>query len=406
MKILMLASEFPPATGGIATYAKELAVAAVQLGASVTVLAPDYGRVDTLVDDRSLPFAVRRFPGALHSRRDAPAKIRLARHAVRREPYDVVHAVDWPFFIPVALARKHSEARMLLTVHGTEINEMRTAVKRLAVRLTGVFGAPTAVAANSAFTRDLLLQNFAVDPERVRAIPLGVSEFWFGRPNHRQIVRRHLGISEDTIVMVTVARLTRRKGHLAALTALASLPKHLRAQIQWLVIGPDGERECTEGLRNAAVASGCNVRFLGVLPEQVIRNVYAASDFFCLTGMPDPSGRVEGFGLVYLEAGACGLPSIATAVGGVAETVVARKTGLLVEPNVDAIAQAMALLSENAHARTMLGAAAREHARTLSWKRCAAATYGLPEAAQRLISLVPTATARPPLPSEHLGTAS
>jgi glycosyltransferase involved in cell wall biosynthesis len=399
MKILMLASEFSPVTGGIATYARELAVAAVQLGADVTVVAPDYARVDMLIEDRSLPFSVRRFPGALHSMRDMPAKIRLARRAVGSDRHDIVHAVDWPFFIPTALARKKTQARLLMTVHGTEINEMQTVPKRIAVRAAGVFGARTEVTANSTFTRDLLLRNFAVAPERVRTVPLGVAEFWFGQRRHRLTVRRLLGIADDTVVMVTVARLTRRKGHLATLMALSSLPAHLRAHILWLVIGPDGERGHAEALRGAAARSGCNVRFLGMLPDETVRDIFGAADFFCMTGMPDPSGRVEGFGLVYLEAGASGLPSIATIVGGVGETVLAKKTGVLVEPTPATIAPAIALLSENAQARAMLGAAAREYARTLSWKRCAALTYGLQEHAQRLISLVPSPRASLPAAS-------
>src|SRR3984885_3594670 len=133
----MLTSEFAPATGGIGTYAREIASAACALGAEVTVVAPDYGQ-DTTTLDRSLQFELRRFRGGLHSMRDLPSKIRLARRFVGTERYDVVHAADWPFFIPVALARRLAPARMLLTVHGTEINETQTQLKRLAIRTTGV----------------------------------------------------------------------------------------------------------------------------------------------------------------------------------------------------------------------------------------------------------------------------
>jgi len=72
-----------------------------------------------------------------------------------------------------------------------------------------------------------------------------------------------------------------------------------------------------------------------------IRDIYGAADFFCLTAMPDISGRVEGFGLVYLEAAAGGLPSVATAIGGVPDAVVADETGLLVSPSAEAIKDAI-----------------------------------------------------------------
>jgi glycosyltransferase involved in cell wall biosynthesis len=388
MRILMLTSEFSPAAGGIATYARELAAAVAQLGAEVTVVAPDYSCVNVLIDDLSLPFAVRRFPGGLHSARETPRKIRLVRDVIAAEHYDIVHAADWPFFIPAALSRSHTRARLLMTVHGTEINEMQTVAKRLAVRATGVFGARTEVVANSGFTRSLLLEHFTVPDERVRAIPLGVSQFWFGNSTHRQVVRRRLGIADDAIVMVTVARLTRRKGHLVTLAALIRLPANLRQQLVWLVVGPDGESEYVNEFHNAARNSDCDVRFLGLLPDEAIRDIHAAADFFCLTGLTSAAGRVEGFGLVYLEAGACGLPSVATAVGGVPEAVIARKTGLLVDPTTEDIEAAIAYLIENPADRATLGAAAREHARYLSWRRCAGRTYGLEERVRNPVSLV------------------
>ena len=88
MNILMLTSEFAPATGGIGTYAREIAIAAVDLGARMTVLAPDYSR-NSPADDESLPFNLRRFHGGLHSMRDLPSKIFLALNHVRFDDYEV-----------------------------------------------------------------------------------------------------------------------------------------------------------------------------------------------------------------------------------------------------------------------------------------------------------------------------
>ena len=101
------------------------------------------------------------------------------------------------------------------------------------------------------------------------------------------------------------------------------------------MIGPDGEAEYVETFRRLVEAADCDIRLLGALPNEEIRDIYGAADFFCLTGLPDASGRVEGFGLVYLEAAAGGLPSIATAVGGVPDAVLADETGILVPPDVD-----------------------------------------------------------------------
>jgi phosphatidyl-myo-inositol dimannoside synthase len=384
VSILLLTSEFAPATGGIGTYAREIASAASALGADVTVAAPDYGQ-DTAPLDRSLPFEVRRFRGGLHSMLDLPSKILLARRLVGAERYDVVHAADWPFFIPVALARRLAPARMLLTVHGTEINETQTQLKRLAIRTTGVFGPRTEIAANSQYTRELFRERFAVDENRIHAVWLGVSDFWFGPCNGRAATRLAYGIAADRIVMVTVARITRRKGHCATLAALCAIPKELRQRLTWVIIGPDGEDEYVRELRRLAASTDCDIRFLGAMPDHDIRDIYGAADFFCLTGVPDSSGRVEGFGLVYLEAAACGLPSVATAIGGVPEAVLGDETGLLVPPSIDDIARAITELAEDTDTRSVLAAGASAHARALSWERCAAETYGLPRPGKRTI---------------------
>ena len=376
MNILLLTSEFSPAMGGIGTYAGEIASAATRLGAKVTVVAPDYAR-QTAIDDNSLSFEVVRFRGGLHSMRDLPGKIMLTRSKVRADRYDVIHAADWPFFIPVALSRWQTPARVVMTVHGTEINETQTPLKRLAIRSAGVFGPRTEIVANSQFTENLFRERFSVDARQVSAIRLGVSEFWFGAQTSRSVVRDAYRLAQDRLVIVTVARITRRKGQHLTLAALARLPDDLRKRITWLVIGPEGEADYVAALRNDVETADCDVRLLGPRSNEEIRDLYGAADFFCLTGLPDSSGRVEGFGLVYLEAGAAGLLSIATAVGGVPDAVLADETGILVPPDVASISRAIADLAADGDMRAMLAAGASTHARALSWERCAAATYGL-----------------------------
>jgi glycosyltransferase involved in cell wall biosynthesis len=117
---------------------------------------------------------------------------------------------------------------------------------------------------------------------------------------------------------------------------------------------------------------------LGALSNEDIRDLYGAADFFCLTGLPESSGRVEGFGLVYLEAGASGLPSIASDIGGVPDAVLAGQSGLLAQPRVEMIANLIQQIAEDNDLRTRLAAGALAHARDLSWERCAAETYRLP----------------------------
>jgi len=381
MKLLLLTSEFSPANGGIGTYAREIATAAWELSADVTVAAPDYGKDN---DDSIFPFRVTRFRGGLHSMRDLPAKIRLAHSLTAKDHYDVVHAADWPFFIPVAMARRQINGRILMTVHGTEINETQTPLKRLAIRGTGVFGPRMEVAANSRFTRNLFCERFPIEPNNITSIPLGVSDFWFEGPTARKKSRWKYGLEQDRVVMMTVARITRRKGHHLTLAALEKLPEDIRRSVTWLVVGPPGERDYYDDFRDMVEQSPCDVRLLGALPDADIRNLYSNADFFSLTGVPDSSGRVEGFGLVYLEAAACGLPSVATAIGGVADAIIADKTGVLVEPDVASVTDSLARMITNKDLRETMAKQALDHARTMSWRQCASRTYGIPHVARAL----------------------
>jgi glycosyltransferase involved in cell wall biosynthesis len=356
VNILLLTSEFAPAMGGIGTYAGEIASAATRLGARVTVVA----RLRTAGRSRrQLPaLRSRSVSRGLHSMRNLPSKIMLARNRRSPRPFRRVHAADWPFFIPVALSRWHTQARMLMTVHGTEINETQTPLKRLAIRGAGVFGPRTQVVANSRYTENLFRERFAVEARRVSAVRLGVSDFWFGARRSRAALREAFQLAPDRLVIVTVARITRRKGHHLTLAALSNLPDDMRRRVTWLVVGPDGEAEYVETFRRLAEAADCDIRMLGPQPNEQIRDIYGAADFFCLTGQPDASGRVAGFGLVYLEAAAGGLPRIATAIGGVPDAVLANETGLLVPADVDSIARAIADLAADRDLRAVLAAGA------------------------------------------------
>jgi glycosyltransferase involved in cell wall biosynthesis len=113
------------------------------------------------------------------------------------------------------------------------------------------------------------------------------------------------------------------------------------------------------------------VRLLGDVPEGELQALYAQADVFALTSI-DHGHSVEGFGLVYLEASAHGLPVVAHRVGGVAEAVLDGETGLLISPDQPgALTAAFRRLLEDADLRHRLGEAGRAWARRTTWKQAA-----------------------------------
>ena len=202
----------------------------------------------------------------------------------------------------------------------------------------------------------------------------GVADFWFGPRAERSKTRDSLGLAPETVALVTVANLTRRKGHLVTLAALSKLSPLLCNRLSWLVVGSNGESDYVDELKGAIVSSGCDVRLMGALERQRIRDVYGASDLFCLTPGEEFFEPAQEYGLVYLEAAACGLPSIATAYGDATDAVIDNQTGRVVAPSVRAIADAIAELTMDGIKRVSLGKRAWMRAREMSRDRCIATT--------------------------------
>ena len=376
MKILVLTSEFDPYRGGIGTYAREIALAATKLGHDVTLVAPDY-LADQTEADKIFPFAVRRYPGKTPSWSKLPERIRLVRAIARSERFDCVHAADWPFYLPLALSSFRRKAGCVVTFHGSEINFMRHPRRSIPVALSRFWNGWTDYVANSRFTAEHLLRTFPQVPrEKVRAVPLGVNESWLRGAVDRAWARDQLQIPEDRFVLVSLGRITPRKGHMIVCEALARLPPDISRRIEWRIVGPSLEEDYAAKLRQAIADSKVNAKFDGVLSQSAIEILLSAADAFCLPGFWDDKQQFEGFGLVYLEAAALGVPSIGTNSGGVPDAIRDGETGLLVPPNdAAAVAEAIRFLFENPGKRKALAAGARAHAEASSWTRVAKATY-------------------------------
>jgi glycosyltransferase involved in cell wall biosynthesis len=168
-----------------------------------------------------------------------------------------------------------------------------------------------------------------------------------------------------------VGRLHPRKGQLFIIEALQALPAAQRARVEYWLVGGNSKENYEPRLREAAGRSDLVVRFLGNVPDDELTRIYDRADIFAMTSIHHRHS-VEGFGLVYLEAAAHGLPVVAHAVGGVPEAVVDGVTGLLVPPaDQPALTAAFARLIDDPELRHQFGAAGREWARKNSWVRSA-----------------------------------
>ena len=176
--------------------------------------------------------------------------------------------------------------------------------------------------------------------------------------------------------ILSVARLVPRKGVDLAIRALPLLREAGFDDVELLIVGGNaaGRADDAEARRLFALASELGVRdhvtFRGQVPRGAMPGIFRSADEVVCTPWYEP------FGIVPLEAMACGVPVVAAAVGGLRDTVVDHGTGLHVPPNDPvALAAALATLLGNASLRRELGNAGRERARTrYSWDRVAAET--------------------------------
>jgi len=212
-----------------------------------------------------------------------------------------------------------------------------------------------------------------VDRGRVRVIRSGVGVQRF-RPRDRPKARGTLGIAKTTRLVLFVGNLEPRKQVHILIQAMVEVRR--RVPLAELVIVGSGESAGVLDQTGALLRLARNldllavVHFVGCVEEQRLLDYYAAADVFAL-----PSSS-EAQGIVALEAMACGLPVVATAVGGLLETIDDGRNGHLV-PSGDAAALAegvLALLENEPHRHAISAAARQTVERDFSWAQAVAAT--------------------------------
>lgn len=212
---------------------------------------------------------------------------------------------------------------------------MNIAVSRYTAELTQRL---TGIADNRLF----ILPNF-IDPDRFRPLP------------DRRRIRLSFGWDAATVIL-SIARLERRKGFDQALRALAALHHRRKIPENWLyVIGGRGPESSALQALADELGISTHINFLGFVDSEELPKLYGAADVF-LQPNRDIKGDTEGFGIVFLEANACGTPVIGGVSGGTADAIEDGVSGFRVDANhVEAIADKLQLLLNNDRMRVDLG---------------------------------------------------
>ena len=367
--VFLITHEFYPVRGGIATFTEEIARATADLGYDVEVWAQS---APPAAEKTDWPFRLRRLP--LKGTHDLWCQFQLARELVRHRRdlrYATVYLPEpGPMMTMMLLQFFHAfrPRRLVLTFHGSEILRFTGSPLRrwLAGRL---IRRATRISTLTHYTRKLLLSHFPEAADKMFLTPGALrSDF--------AVVPPKPAAPKDKIVVLTVGRLHPRKGQLVTLQALQALAPDVRARLEYWIVGSQSKANYEEILRaTAAARPDLAVRFFGDIPDDELSDLYDRADIFAMTSI-NHGHSVEGFGLVYLEAAAHGLPVVAHDVGGVSEAVMDGVTGLLVPPDRPAqLAAAFEKLIHDTPLRHQLGAAGRSWATHNCWKESAEALF-------------------------------
>ncbi len=282
---------------------------------------------------------------------------------------DVIHANYWLSGVAGRLLKQRFQLPLLTTFHtlarvkavsGDREPESRARAE------AEVMSCADAVLANATAEAEQLVQYYDADPTRIEIVPPGVDHALFS-PGNQAGARWALKTNDDPL-LVFIGRIQPLKGVDVAVEALAKVER--KDARLWIVGGASGKGGGAEVDRVRSLIDDLDlsdrVDFIPAQPHHLLSTYYRAADI-CLV----PS-RSESFGLVALEAAACGVPTVASAVGGLLTLVDHGHTGYLVEGRdpADYAAWIDTILGDPVLARRLsVSAAAR--ARTYTWSTSA-----------------------------------
>jgi D-inositol-3-phosphate glycosyltransferase len=307
-------------------------------------------------------------------------------HIEARGGVDVVHANYWLSGVAGHTIKHELDVPLVCTFHTLDRVKADADLAEQGQRAEAearVIGCSDAILASCTVEADQLVQLYDADPTRIEIVAPAVDHAFFA-PGNRHQARRALGLPTGPPMLLFVGRIQPLKQLDVAVRSLAELDRHGFHDAFLVVVGgpsgPHGEEELTR-IGKLVEELGLTDRILFVPPQrhELLSTYYRAADV-CLV----PS-RSESFGLVALEAAACGTPVVAAAVGGLTTLVDDGHTGFLVEgrdPADYAERAARVLASHERAAEMSVAAAAR--ARRYTW----------PIAAARLRRLYADLTAR------------
>jgi len=327
---LLIANDFPPVTSGIATAFSEI-WRRLPPG-STRILAPKINGAQQY--DAAYPIPVQRTnlplgeSGYAKLAKTVLTALRLLVQGLSKPPARIHCGQVFSSGLAGLMCREIYGIPYAVWVYGSETARLAQG-GRTASLMRRILRESEWVVTNSNMTSEEFVR-FGVPKGKIVRVYPGVDPERFHpmERNPEWVTRWNL---QNKCVLLTVARLDQRKGHDMVLRAMTHLPD----DIVYLIGGTGREEERLKILASALGLSD-RVRFLGFVPDEDLPLLYNHCDVFVMpnrvTEATALAGDIEGFGISFVEAGACEKPVVAGRSGGAVEAVLDGQTGLLVDP--------------------------------------------------------------------------
>ncbi|MCL5947607.1 MAG: glycosyltransferase family 4 protein [Actinobacteria bacterium] len=359
---ILLTNDFPPKVGGIQSYLWEL-WSRLDPDSYAVVTASSHADTSRFDDEQaSRGIRIHRLPSkVLYPSATLVREVdRFARH------YGASTVVIDPI-LPLGLIGPKLSARYILVAHGAEAAIPAKLLPLAGIMRTCVRQSQGVVCAGS-YPMEVIDKLMKASATQRCTIPLynvppgvDVNRFHPLTGGEKARAREDLGIDPNEQVVLTLSRLVPRKG----MDVLIKAAGALRTSFPGLRVLVGGEGRDRDRLARIARTSEASVTFLGKVPDDQVTTLYGAADVFAMLCRDRWLGlEQEGFGIVFLEAAACGIPQIAGRSGGSHEAVLDGMTGIVVgDPrDVSRTARILRRLLMDTSKRDRMGKQARSRA--------------------------------------------
>lgn len=375
-KFLVLTELFLPTKGGTAVWAAEVYK---RLGGKeihiVTASVPGAAEVDAVHPNTIHRLDLKRVPWLRPESLAMYARFFfMSLWLALTHRFDAIHAFRaLPEGLVAWLVARLTFRPAVIYAHGEELTTWGRGGKYKAMRFA--LRHANRVIANSEFTRDELV-HMGVPEDKIALIYPGVDTDRFRPGLPCEDLKRGIGLALDENLILSVGRLQRRKGFDMVIKSLPGLLEQgLNVRYALIGIGEDWDylHELTE-----ANGVADRVHFLGHMPPEDLPRWYNACDVFVMPNR-EIDGDTEGFGMVFIEAAACGKPAIAGMAGGTGAAVIDGDTGNRVDgTRQDRVASTISSILENGGLRASYAMRAAERAQQMfSWESVADRTRQL-----------------------------